>query len=124
MIKVFILVCMAELWFTAGQICLKKSANSIGLNAGNGKPWIIHLMRAVFRCPVLWAGMASILVGLLFWFAALAAGELSLVYLLGSIQYVLVLFAAHFFLGEKIDAAKSIGTLLVLMGIIFITISL
>ncbi len=123
MIKVFILVCMAELWFTTGQICLKKSANHLGLEAGDGKPWIIRLMGAVFRHPVLWAGMASILVGLLFWFAALAAGDLSIVYLLGSIQYVLVLFAAHFFLGEKIDAAKLTGTLLVLMGIVFITVS-
>ncbi len=123
MIKVFILVCMAELWITAGQICLKKGADRLGPDGGNRRPWITHLMGAVFRRPVLWAGMASILVGLLFWFAALAAGELSIVYLLGSVQYVLVLFAAHFFLGEKIDTAKSIGTLLVLMGIIFITMS-
>jgi drug/metabolite transporter (DMT)-like permease len=37
---------------------------------------------------------------------------------LGSIQYILSMLAAHFFLQEKIDTTKLIGTSLITLGII------
>jgi uncharacterized membrane protein len=40
---------------------------------------------------------------------------------MGSIQYVIILFLAHKFLGEKITALKFIGTFLVVLGIVLIT---
>jgi uncharacterized membrane protein len=61
--------------------------------------------------------------GLAVWIIALAQGDLSIVFCLGSMQYVLILFGAHFFLGEKIDRMKLMGTLLVAFGIILITLS-
>jgi uncharacterized membrane protein len=57
------------------------------------------------------------------WLIALAQGDLSLVFPIGSIQYIFVLFSAHIFLNEKIDRMKLIGTFLVVAGIILITIS-
>ena len=105
--KALTLVLIAECWMTIGQICFKKSANRLNY----------------FRYPTLWMGAAAMLTGLLFWLAALSSGELSFVYLLGSIQYVFALFAAHFFLDEKINATKLIGTLLITMGIILTAVS-
>jgi uncharacterized membrane protein len=61
--------------------------------------------------------------GLVSWIFALAQGDLSLVFSLGSLQYVLILFGAHIFLGEKIDRMKFLGTFLVVFGIILITMS-
>lgn len=107
--KALILVLIAEFWMTIGQICLKKSAN---------RGW-----HQLWRYPTLWLGAAVMLVGLLFWFAALSSGELSFVYLLGSIQYIFALFAAHFFLHEKINTAKLMGTLLITLGIILTAVS-
>ena len=78
----------------------------------------MHLSGNIFRYPVLWVGALAMLVGLLFWFAALAHGELNFVYLLGSIQYIFALFAAYFFLRERIDTTKLIGTLMITLGII------
>ena len=57
---------------------------------------------------------------LFFWLVALAGSDLSIVFPLGSIQYVLVLFASQLFLKEKIDRKKLIGTLLVMVGVIAI----
>jgi len=107
--KALTLVLIAECWMTIGQICFKKSANRL-----NTQLW---------QYPTLWMGAAAMLTGLLFWLAALSSGELSFVYLLGSIQYVFALFAAHFFLDEKINATKLIGTLLITMGIILTAVS-
>lgn len=121
--KALILVLIAEFWMTIGQICFKKSANRLITEEASQKPWIIQLLGCVLRYPVLWIGAASMLGGLLFWFAALGAGELSYVYLLGSIQYIFALFAAHFYLHEKIDSNKLIGTILITLGIILTAVS-
>ena len=121
--KAIILVIIAECGMTIGQVCFKKSANRLIIEETAPKPWIIQLLGCILRYPMLWMGAAAMLVGLLFWFAALASGELSFVYLLGSIQYIFALFAAHFFLQEKIDTAKLIGTLLITLGIILTAIS-
>ena len=121
--KALIFVIITEFWTTMGQILLKKSANRLNTQETSGKSWIMHLLKNIFRYPTLWVGGAAMLVGLLFWFAALNSGELSFVYLLGSIQYIFALFAAHFFLHEKIDATKLIGTLLITLGIILTAVS-
>ncbi len=119
--KVLILVFIAEFWLTIGQICLKKSANRLNTEeaAVNRALSPIYYL----RYPTLWVGGTTMLVGLIFWLAALASGELSFVYLLGSIQYIFMLFAAHFFLHEKINTAKLLGTLLITLGIILTAVS-
>lgn len=121
--KTIILVIIAEFWMTIGQICLKKSANRLNSEKTDGNPWIIQLLGCTLRYPTFWMGGPAILMGLLFWFAALASGELSFVYLLGSIQYIFALFAAHFYLREKINTGKLIGTLLITLGIILTAVS-
>ena len=121
--KALVFVIVAEFWITIGQICLKKSADHLNTEKTAGKPWVLHLLGFVLRYPTLWMGAAAMLVGLFFWFAALSAGDLSLVYLLGSIQYIFALVAAHFFLKEKINTTKLIGTLLVTLGIILTAVS-
>jgi uncharacterized membrane protein len=121
--KAIILVLIAECWMTIGQICFKKSANRLIIEETAGKPWIIQLLGSILRYPTLWIGAAAMLAGLLFWLAALGSGELSFVYLLGSIQYIFALFAAHFFLHEKINTTKLIGTLLITLGIILTAVS-
>ena len=121
--KPLIFVLMAELWMTAGQICLKKSANRLNTEGDDQRNLIIRLLVIIVRYPTIWMGALGMLVGLLFWFTALSQGELSYVYLLGSIQYIFALIAAHFFLNEKITATKLIGTLLIMLGILLTSIS-
>lgn len=116
--KALILVLIAEFWITIGQVCLKKGADRLNLEGNAQAPWIIRSLGCLLRFPVLWLGTAGMVVGMLFWFAALSNGELSYVYLLGSIQYIFALLAAHFFLNEKIDTNKLIGTLFITLGII------
>jgi len=121
--KTFILVFIAECWITIGQICFKKSANHLDSLGPGAKPWVTHLLGFVRRTPAIWLGGLAMLTGLLFWFAALSSGALSFVYLLGSMQYIFTLVAAHYFLQEKIDTTKLIGTLLITLGIILTALS-
>lgn len=123
MIKIIFLVFIAEALTVVGQIMLKKTANN--LNTYNLREVKAHvrLMKDVLVQPSIWIGFFMMGLGLMAWLLALAQGDLSLVFSLGSMQYLLILFLAHYFLGEKIDSMKAVGTLLVIAGIVLIAMS-
>ena len=123
MIKVLILVLISEAWTALGQVLFKKSTNALEVRSLQGLDNKILFVRNVLTKPTIWFGLISMTIGMGVWLMALAQGELSLVFSMGSIQYVMILFLAHFFLGEKIDKMKFIGTFLVVFGIILITLS-
>ena len=123
MVKIVILVLLVEVFTAIGQIFFKKSTNA--LESYNLKNLSAHIrfLRDVFASPSIWLGFLCMAIALIIWLIALAQGDLSLVFSIGSLQYVIILFLAHIFLEEKIDKMKLIGTLLVVFGIFLITIS-
>lgn len=123
MIKIILLVLVAESLTAIGQMLLKTTANSAGPRDLRSLDGHAGLLKDVARKPALWGAFVAMAAGLVVWIAALAQGDLSLVFSLGSLQYIIILFGAHFFLGEKIDMMKSIGTFLVVFGIVLITLS-
>jgi len=123
MVKIILLVILSEVITVIGQILFKKSTNSLGVYSLRDKGARIRFLSEISRQPSLWLGLLAIILGLMVWLVAIANGDLSLVFPIGSLQYILILFLAHIFLGEKIDRTKLIGTLLVMVGIVFISIS-
>ena len=123
MIKVLIFVIVAEAWTAIGQILFKKSTNSIELHSLRGAGNFTRFIKSVLARPMIWVGLLSMSAGMVVWLMALAQADLSLVFSIGSLQYIMILILAHFLLGEKIDKMKLTGTLLVVAGIILITIS-
>jgi uncharacterized membrane protein len=122
MVKIILLVLLSEIFTAAGQIFLKKGANNLRSYTLRGVNGHILFLKEALSKPLIWAGLASLSVSLVIWLIALAEGDLSLVYPIGSLQYILILFSAHIFLGEKIDMGKLIGTFLVVFGIILIAV--
>ncbi len=123
MLKIIFLVILAEIFTAVGQMLFKKSTNAA--DTYNLRRLDSHalFLKDVLANPNLLGGFIAMGLGLVVWIIALAQGDLSLVFSLGSMQYILILFGAHFFLGEKIDRMKLIGTLLVVFGIILIAMS-
>ena len=123
MVKIILLVLLSEAITVIGQILFKKSTNNIGTyNLRNGSDRI-RFLSEIFTRPHLWLGVLAMGLGLIVWLLAIAQGDLSLVFPMGSLQYILILFLAHKFLGEKIDRMKLIGTLLVMAGIVLMSVS-
>ena len=123
MLKIILLVILAEIFTGVGQMLLKKSTNAADSYDLHRLDAHALFLKDVLTNPNLWGGFVAMGSGLVVWIVALAQGDLSLVFSLGSMQYILILFGAHFFLGEKIDRMKLIGTLLVVFGIILIALS-
>ena len=123
MVKIMLLVLLSESITVIGQVLFKKSTNTIGtynLKVGSDR---IRFLSEVFKKPYLWLGIVVMSMGLVVWLLAIAQGDLSLVFPMGSLQYILILFVAHKFLGEKIDKMKLVGTLLVMAGIVLMSVS-
>ncbi len=123
MVKIILLVLLSEAITVIGQILFKKSASNVGiynLKIGGDR---IRFLSKILTLPSLWLGALAMVIGLVVWLLAIAQGDLSLVFPIGSLQYILVLFLAHKFLGEKVDRMKLVGTLLVMAGIVLMSVS-
>lgn len=123
MLKVVVLILLAETWHTAGQIFFKRGTNSLEPSSLRGLGAHISFLKKLASKGAIWLGFGSMAVGFLIWLAALARADLSIVSPLGSMQYILVMVSAHFFLGEKISLPKLAGTLLVVAGVVLVSIS-
>ncbi len=123
MAKIIFLIIIAEIWTAFGQILMKKTANSLDHHDLRDIRSHPRFLKDVLSKPAVWLGFFSMAIGLIVWLLALTEGDLSLVFPIGSIQYILILFLAHIFLGEKIDKMKMLGTFMVVFGIILITLS-
>jgi len=123
MVKILLLILLAEIFTAIGQILFKKSTNALESYSLRGVNTHIRFLSDILTRPSIWTGFLSMAIGLIIWLMALAQADLSLVFSIGSLQYILILFLAHILLGEKIDRMKLIGTFLVVFGIVLITIS-
>ena len=123
MIKAILYVVIAEIWNATGQLLFKRSANAFP--PVQGRDWRAYgnFLKGVMRRPGILLGLLSMAVGLVFWLAALSQAALSVVFVLGSMQYILILIASRFFLGEKINGMRFLGTLFIVTGITLVALS-
>jgi drug/metabolite transporter (DMT)-like permease len=108
---------MAEIWNTAGQLLFKKSANALPILPGARWRDYGVFLKKVIRLPGILMGLGCLAIGLIFWLIALSQAALNVVFVLGSMQYILILIASRIFLGEKIDGMRFLGTLFIATGI-------
>ena len=123
MIRTILYVLMAEIWNTAGHLLFKQSANAFPLMREDGWRGYVNFLKRVIRRPGILLGLLSMAVGLIFWLVALSQAPLSVVFVLGSMQYVLILIASRVFLGEQIDRTRFLGTLFISTGIALAALS-
>jgi uncharacterized membrane protein len=115
-----IFIVAAELLNAIGQTFFKKTANVLAMPPSGNIRSVLNFFIQVLRSKWVWLGLVSMGFGLILWICALSRGDLSLVYPIGSIHYLMVIFSAWLFLREKIDRYKILGTVFVIIGILLI----
>jgi len=121
-IKIVILVLIVEIWGLAGQVFFKKYINTVETPDLRDLSSYIRFIQKIIAKPIIWLGIGCVTVSILIWLTALAQADLSMVYPMESLQYILALIFAGFFLREKIDGMKILGTFLIIFGIILISV--
>ena len=123
MIKLVLAILLSEIFSTIGQVYFKKAADSLEPPHMRTLDSYLIFVRGTLLTPAMWTSFVMMAIGLVVWLFVLASADLSLVFPINSIQYILILIAARVFLKERLDGLKVAGTLLIVAGIIFLTLS-
>lgn len=96
---------------TFGQVSFKAAAAGPDLGAGVAR-W-----KAMARRPWIWTGVGCYVGEFLVWLAFLSLVPLSEGVLLGSINIVAVMVAGRFLFAEKFSPLRTVGILLIAVGV-------
>ena len=110
----FLLVCCAICLTVTGELFLKSGMNRVG-------PVMIHDLVAsaarVVQTSQIWVGFGFIGAGALLWLSALSRAQLSWVYPILSLGYVLVLIFSRIILSEPVSWSRWLGTAVIIAGV-------
>jgi len=115
-----IYILISVLTSAVGQLMLKKGMTDLGEITLN----IDHLIPTVWKIgtnPFVFWGLAIYLAGTVFWLAALSRVDLSYAYPFASLSYVIMLIASWMMFDEKITLSRIFGTVIIGVGVLFIS---
>lgn len=107
-------VCLAA----AGQVFMKQGMRMIGVFPA--KEILTRLITIVFN-PFVFSGLFLFGISAVIWLVVLSRLELSFVYPMVSVAYVIVAIASLLLLGEKVTAIRWLGILTICLGVFFIS---
>ena len=108
------------LFFTVyGQLVLKWQMGQAGPMPAGGLPKLGFLLQQ-FLNPWIMSGFVSAFAASLAWMGAMTRFDLNYAYPFMSLAFVIVMLLGVAFLGETINLAKVVGTLLVIGGLVVI----
>jgi len=113
-VKITLLVLFNVLLLTSGQVLWKK-----GLIQAGG----ISLQNAwqVIFSPLILVGLALYVIATVIWFIVLSRADLSYVYPMQSIAYVIGVLAAWLIFSEVIPPTRWIGVLVIITGVALVS---
>ena len=113
----YISVVLTLVFVTYGQLIIKYGINRIGPHPTSGVLEIAnYFVRALTNIWIL-SGLFAAFIASLAWMAALSKFELSSVYPILSLNFVLVPLLSVYIFGESINAFKVVGILMIVLGV-------
>ena len=110
-----ILILTSIIMGAVGQILLKVGANKLGsINTSIGG------LLSIFRNSYILIGLVLFGTSFLLWVKVLTKNELSYVYPMVSISYIIIILASKFLFNEPFTLNKMIGVIAIIAGVFFI----
>jgi drug/metabolite transporter (DMT)-like permease len=121
--KNFLFIILHGICSTTEQILFKRGANNLEEHKlKTAKDYLLFILK-VLKTPVIWVAFIMTALAWLIWFVVLANVDLSVAIPVDSMQYIMILIASCLFLKERIDRLRIAGTLLILLGVLFVALS-
>ncbi|MGL4760208.1 MAG: EamA family transporter [Sarcina sp.] len=99
----------------SGQLLWKIGLDQVSLSSAK------EIIFAIFN-KYIFGGLVIYAVATIYWFYILKTNDLTKVYPLQSMSYIISLAAGYFILHEKINTNTFIGTIIILIGVTVISI--
>lgn len=122
-LKILLLLIASDILETTIHFFFKKGVLAQGALTVVDFASAIFFLKAVFSSPFLWAGLLTVAMVFIIWSTVLAKIDLSVAVPIASFSYILVPIASIIFLHEKIAALRWAGIFLILLGVIFVSLS-
>jgi uncharacterized membrane protein len=114
-----ILLAIASVSLNAlAQVVLRKAMLTLGKVPPLNEP--LAFVLTFIRNAYLWSGFACYAVSILLWLAVLSSNEVSAVYPMAAVGYIIVAALGFFLLGEAIPPARLLGIALVCAGVLLV----
>ena len=122
-VKIFLFLILSDALETFHQFCFKKSALSESDPNMKGVYDILIFFKVVFSSPFFWIGLLSLILMFIIWSTILTKIDLSIAVPVASFSYILVALVSIIFLYEKVTLLRWFGIFLILVGVIFVSVS-
>ncbi|MRR54462.1 MAG: hypothetical protein EG822_08120 [Deltaproteobacteria bacterium] len=123
MLKTIVVMLIATSAGTIGDILLTKGMKDLGdLSAMSARELISAVLRGLTD-PRLVLGTALLALFFLLWIAVLSWEDLSVALPMQALNYVLVAVLSRHYLKETVTPTRWLGTILVCLGVLLITVS-
>ena len=122
-VKIIALLILSDVLETLIHFFFKKTALSTdGFNVSGMLASFAFLKAALFS-PFLWVGLLLVLLVFIIWSTILSKIDLSVAVPIASFSYIFVPLVSVIFLHEQISIIRWLGILLILIGVIFVSLS-
>ncbi len=122
MTKTWIFMSLAAIAGVLGDLFLSKGMKDIGdastLNLNTVWPFILKVM----SCPKIWIGTACLTAFFFIWLTVLSWAQLSFALPLQALTFILTPLLAQIYLGEQAHLVRWVGTLLISIGVILVSL--
>lgn len=113
-------ILVAVVGSAAGQLLLKKGMSTMGpltLSADQ----LFNILWRIGTNPYVIIGLLIYVSGTVFWLAALSRVDLSFAYPFASLSYIAMIVGGWLLFGERVDAWRIAGSLVIMTGVILIS---
>lgn len=117
---VWILLAVVVLAGTAGEVAVTRAMKSIGEVHQFHPRALLQVFARVMRVSWMWLGLGLLAVAFFSLLAVLSWENVSFVVPVTALSYVVGALMAKIFLGEKVDAVRWMGVLLVVLGVVLV----
>ena len=118
--KTHIVLAISILSQATGNVFLSKGMKQIGSASGIGEAGLLVPFAHAIGSPTIWLGAALLLIAFLLFSAALSWADLSFVLPAVSVEVIVNVAFADYFLNEPVSAVRWIGTVFVSIGVILV----
>lgn len=119
---IIFLIVLSSLCDTINQLCLKFSINTIDMEVSGIKKIFILIWRIALM-PLAWVSLVFSCLSLVLWLYVLSKAQLSFAYAVDSMHFVFIAIASSLILKEKISFKRWLGTILIMLGIILVSLT-
>ena len=123
LLVVLSLIALTSLCDTINQLFLKSAIDSLNFTPTLN---IIKIFKFIFQLlvrPRLWLGFVFSLISLCIWLVVLSKADLNFAFSADSMHYIFIALASRFVLKEKMGSRRWLGTGLIVIGIVFVSLS-